>query len=189
MGAYFQSEHPRDVLPDQSGCSAHERGKCDQYGIDQCGHAQSHVARLCYDEGRHPKLYRRPRAAARGKGIRANSVAPGPIWTPLIPSTMPEEAVENFGKNVPMKRPGQPGRAGDGLRDACGSAIELRIRSDNRGHRRKTNSLTAAPARSKAGNVQIKPYIRSTSVCQMTSGDARLASDLRGSPTLRWAHR
>jgi len=42
------------------------------------------------------------------KGIRANAVAPGPIWTPLIPSTMPEEAVENFGKNYPMKRPGQP---------------------------------------------------------------------------------
>jgi NAD(P)-dependent dehydrogenase (short-subunit alcohol dehydrogenase family) len=42
------------------------------------------------------------------KGIRANAVAPGPIWTPLIPSTMPEEAVEQFGKNVPMKRPGQP---------------------------------------------------------------------------------
>jgi len=42
------------------------------------------------------------------KGIRANSVAPGPIWTPLIPSTMDEEKVKNFGKNVPMKRPGQP---------------------------------------------------------------------------------
>ena len=42
------------------------------------------------------------------KGIRANSVAPGPIWTPLIPSTMPADAVENFGKQVPMKRPGQP---------------------------------------------------------------------------------
>jgi NAD(P)-dependent dehydrogenase (short-subunit alcohol dehydrogenase family) len=42
------------------------------------------------------------------KGIRANAVAPGPIWTPLIPSTMPAEAVENFGKQVPMKRPGQP---------------------------------------------------------------------------------
>ena len=42
------------------------------------------------------------------KGIRANAVAPGPIWTPLIPSTMPEEAVANFGKQVPMKRPGQP---------------------------------------------------------------------------------
>jgi len=43
-----------------------------------------------------------------GKGIRANAVAPGPIWTPLIPSTLPEEAVANFGKRVPMKRPGQP---------------------------------------------------------------------------------
>lgn len=42
------------------------------------------------------------------KGIRANCVAPGPIWTPLIPSTMPPEKVKNFGKQVPMKRPGQP---------------------------------------------------------------------------------
>ena len=42
------------------------------------------------------------------KGIRANSVAPGPIWTPLIPSTMPPEEVESFGEQVPMKRPGQP---------------------------------------------------------------------------------
>ena len=42
------------------------------------------------------------------KGIRVNSVAPGPIWTPLIPSTMPPEQVENFGSQVPMKRAGQP---------------------------------------------------------------------------------
>ena len=42
------------------------------------------------------------------KGIRANAVAPGPIWTPLIPSTMPEDAVSKFGQQVPMKRPGQP---------------------------------------------------------------------------------
>jgi NAD(P)-dependent dehydrogenase (short-subunit alcohol dehydrogenase family) len=42
------------------------------------------------------------------KGIRANAVAPGPIWTPLIPSTMDEKAVSNFGKNTPMQRPGQP---------------------------------------------------------------------------------
>ncbi|MCP1831630.1 NAD(P)-dependent dehydrogenase (short-subunit alcohol dehydrogenase family) [Bradyrhizobium sp. USDA 4532] len=42
------------------------------------------------------------------RGIRVNAVAPGPIWTPLIPSTMPEDAVKNFGKQVPLKRAGQP---------------------------------------------------------------------------------
>ena len=42
------------------------------------------------------------------KGIRVNGVAPGPIWTPLIPSTFPEEKVESFGASVPMKRAGQP---------------------------------------------------------------------------------
>ena len=42
------------------------------------------------------------------RGIRANSVAPGPIWTPLIPASMPEDKVEAFGKDVPLGRPGQP---------------------------------------------------------------------------------
>lgn len=42
------------------------------------------------------------------KGIRVNSVAPGPIWTPLIPSTMPPDQVASFGQQAPMKRPGQP---------------------------------------------------------------------------------
>jgi NAD(P)-dependent dehydrogenase (short-subunit alcohol dehydrogenase family) len=42
------------------------------------------------------------------KGIRVNSVAPGPIWTPLIPATMPSEKVESFGENTPLGRAGQP---------------------------------------------------------------------------------
>lgn len=42
------------------------------------------------------------------KGIRVNGVAPGPIWTPFIPDAFPSEGVEGFGKQVPMKRPGQP---------------------------------------------------------------------------------
>ncbi|MGJ7439746.1 SDR family oxidoreductase [Aquipuribacter sp. MA13-6] len=42
------------------------------------------------------------------RGIRVNSVAPGPVWTPLIPSTMPEDVVASFGDDTPLGRPGQP---------------------------------------------------------------------------------
>jgi NAD(P)-dependent dehydrogenase (short-subunit alcohol dehydrogenase family) len=42
------------------------------------------------------------------RGIRVNSVAPGPVWTPLIPSTLPAEKVESFGSDTPLGRVGQP---------------------------------------------------------------------------------
>ena len=42
------------------------------------------------------------------RGIRVNAVAPGPIWTPLIVSTMPQQQVEQFGESTPMGRAGQP---------------------------------------------------------------------------------
>jgi NAD(P)-dependent dehydrogenase (short-subunit alcohol dehydrogenase family) len=45
---------------------------------------------------------------AASLGVRVNVVAPGPVWTPLIPSTMPPEKVESFGKDTPMERPAQP---------------------------------------------------------------------------------
>jgi hypothetical protein len=43
-----------------------------------------------------------------GHGIRVNSVAPGPVWTPLIPATMSEEKVASFGEQSPMGRAAQP---------------------------------------------------------------------------------
>ena len=45
---------------------------------------------------------------AMERGVRVNVVAPGPVWTPLIPSTMPHEKVESFGENTPTGRPAQP---------------------------------------------------------------------------------
>src|SRR6266567_417949 len=46
--------------------------------------------------------------ALADKAIRVNGVAPGPIWTPLIPSSFPSKDVETFGSDVPLRRPGQP---------------------------------------------------------------------------------
>ena len=42
------------------------------------------------------------------QGVRVNAVAPGPVWTPLIPATMPAEKVKHFGENTVFKRPAQP---------------------------------------------------------------------------------
>ena len=42
------------------------------------------------------------------KGIRVNAVAPGPVWTPLIPASFPDDKVSEFGKDIPMERPAQP---------------------------------------------------------------------------------
>jgi NAD(P)-dependent dehydrogenase (short-subunit alcohol dehydrogenase family) len=42
------------------------------------------------------------------QGIRVNAVAPGPVWTPLIPSTFPPDKVAKFGSDVPLKRAGEP---------------------------------------------------------------------------------
>ncbi|WP_324721644.1 SDR family oxidoreductase [Salinimicrobium sp. HB62] len=67
------------------------------------------------------------------KGIRANCVAPGPIWTPLIPATMPMDQTETFGKDTPLGRPGQPAElaapfvllASEGSSYMTGSTIQV----------------------------------------------------------------
>lgn len=55
----------------------------------------------------HTFTYSMAQALAE-RNIRVNCVAPGPVWTPLIPATMPGEKVEHFGEQVPFGRPAQP---------------------------------------------------------------------------------
>ena len=74
-------------------------------------------------------------------GVRANAVAPGPIWTPLIPTTMPEDTVVNFGNQVPMKRPGQPAELVTAYVMLARSPVELRLGGDHSGYGRQAHSL------------------------------------------------
>ena len=78
------------------------------------------------------------------QGIRVNCVAPGPIWTPLIPSTMEEESVETFGKNTPLGARRTAGRAGAGLCAAGQRRRQLYDRRAGPGHRRAADAVRAA---------------------------------------------
>ena len=59
------------------------------------------VSKPKHDEGRLAQVL-------VARDIRVNAVAPGPVWTPLIPSTMPQEKVRKFGENTLFERPAQP---------------------------------------------------------------------------------
>jgi hypothetical protein len=116
------------VLSYEGRCPAHEAGQRDrQYGVGKF---------------RHPILlaYATTKGAIQNftgglaqmlaeKGIRVNAVAPGPIWTPLIPSTMPEAGSDETARTA--------GGTSDSLRHARGPALQLHVRNDGRGDGRK----------------------------------------------------
>src|SRR5262249_28446013 len=79
-----------------------------QHGLDQRRHAQSDASCYATTKGAVQNFTAGLAQLLAHSGIRGHAVAPGPIWTPLITSTTPEDAVVEFGKNVPMGRPGQP---------------------------------------------------------------------------------
>jgi len=68
----------------------------------------AHLLDYAATKGAIVALTRSLALALADQGIRVNGVAPGPIWTPLIPSTFDEDKVAHFGANVPLKRAGQP---------------------------------------------------------------------------------
>ncbi len=99
------------------------------------------------------------------KGIRANAVAPGPIWTPLILSTMPEEAVKTFGKQTPFGRAGQPAELATAYVMLADPPIELHVRNDGRRHGRQAVHLIVAPPFQTSGRR------RSDAVSNMSTGE------------------
>src|SRR3546814_2619751 len=72
--------------------------------VDQRQYAASHPPALCHHQGCGPELHWRPSSVAGREEDPGHCVAPGPVWTPLILSTMPPEAVKEFGQNTPLGR-------------------------------------------------------------------------------------
>jgi NAD(P)-dependent dehydrogenase (short-subunit alcohol dehydrogenase family) len=105
MGIDLQGQHPCDVLSYQGRVGHMKPGSCHhQYRIDQSDAPNPSLLAYATTKGAIHNFTAGLAQMLAEKGIRANAVAPGPIWTPLIPSTLPEDAVANFGKQVPMQR-------------------------------------------------------------------------------------
>ena len=95
--------------PAEATLVASRRGQLgDQHRFGQRDPGQCGPAGVLRDEGAVHVLTFSLAQSLVERGIRVNCVAPGPVWTPLIPSTMPEDKVEAFGQQVPMQRVASP---------------------------------------------------------------------------------
>jgi NAD(P)-dependent dehydrogenase (short-subunit alcohol dehydrogenase family) len=106
--------HAMFYLTKAAGPAHVARKRYHQYRINQRRRAESDPPSLCYNERSDPEFHGRSRTIPCTKRHPRHAVAPGPIWTPLIPSTMSEDTLEKFGTNVPMGRPGQPAELASG---------------------------------------------------------------------------
>jgi NAD(P)-dependent dehydrogenase (short-subunit alcohol dehydrogenase family) len=82
------------------------RQRDHQHGLGQCHHPSPHLLAYATTKGAIQNFTGGLAQLLAEKGIRVNAVAPGPVWTSLIP--MPAEHVAHFGENYPIKRPAQP---------------------------------------------------------------------------------
>ena len=102
MGAHVPGQYPRDVLPDQSSRPAHEGPAASIINTASINSDAPNPILLAYatTKGAIHNFTAGLAQLLAEKGIRANAVAPGPIWTPLIPSTMTADHVAKFGANT-----------------------------------------------------------------------------------------
>jgi NAD(P)-dependent dehydrogenase (short-subunit alcohol dehydrogenase family) len=100
MGQFFCTQAAMDHLP-EGGAIVYSASVNAFKGND-------HLVDYASTRGAITALSRSMAKQLVDKGIRVNAVAPGPVWTPFIPGSMPPEMVEGFGDHVPMGRPGQP---------------------------------------------------------------------------------
>jgi hypothetical protein len=93
--------------------------------------------------------------ALQDRGIRVNAVAPGPVWTPLIPATFDQNRVGSFGSQVPMGRAAQPDEIAPVLRLLCQrSAVQLLLRRGPRPHRRRNSPWVSVVLQRAAGGLR-----------------------------------
>ena len=109
MGPHLRHQHLGNVLFDEGGDAAHAAGQRDhQHRVGQRRQPEPTLLAYATTKGAIQNFTAGLAQLLAEKEIRVNAVAPGPVWTPLIPSTMPPEKVAHFGENYPLKRPAQP---------------------------------------------------------------------------------
>ena len=137
--------------PTSSRCSTPARRRCAHMqpgatiintASDQAYEPVAVADGLCGDEGGDRQLHEEPRPGRCSSAASASTRSrPGPIWTPLIPATMPPEKVKTFGEDTPMGRAGQPAEVAPGLRLPRLAGVELHHRRGHRRHRRQAAAL------------------------------------------------
>ena len=109
VGPHVPHQHLRHVLPVPGGGAAHEAGRLDhQHDLDPVERPVAPAAAYAATKGAISNFTAGLAQMLADRGIRVNAVAPGPIWTPLIPSTMPAEKAASLRQQAPLGRAGQP---------------------------------------------------------------------------------
>ena len=142
VGVHLRHQHFGDVLPGQGGPAAHGPGLVDhRQFLGQLRHAVPQLAPYAATKAAIANFAASLAGLLGERGIRVNSVAPGPIWTPLIPATMPRGEGEELRQGHPAGPGGTARRAGPGVCPAGLRRGQLHFRRPDRRHRRPADPV------------------------------------------------